>query len=115
MKNLGKYLYIIPIAIFGLMHFANAGQLVGFMPEWMPIKTVLVYITGLGLVAAPVALIIKQKVKLAMTLLGVELLSFAILIHVMLLIGGDQMALGQVLKDTALAGAAFYIAGNSKA
>jgi len=28
-------------------------------------------------------------------------------------IGGDQMAMGQVLKDTALAGAALYIAGNS--
>ena len=113
MKNTGKYLYIIPIAIFGLMHFANAGQLAQMMPEWMPLKTVLVYLTGVALIAAAVALIINKKAKLAMTLLAVELLSFVILIHLSKVIGGDQMAMGQVLKDTALAGAALYIASNS--
>lgn len=113
MKNTGKYLYIIPIAIFGLMHFANAGQLTQIMPSWMPLKTVLVYLTGVALIAAPVALIINKKAKLAMTLLAVELLSFMIFIHLAKVIGGDQMAMGQVLKDTALAGAALYIASNS--
>jgi putative oxidoreductase len=112
MKNLGKFLYIIPLAVFGLMHFANASQLTGYMPSWMPIKTALVYITGLGLIAAAVALIINKKAKLAMTLLAVELLSFVVLIHLMHLIDGDQMAMGQILKDTALAGAAFYLAAN---
>lgn len=110
MKNFGKFLYIIPIMIFGLMHFANAGQMADYMPEWMPLKTILVYLTGLGLIAAPVALIIKKKAKLAMTLLGIELLSFAIFIHLMHLIGGDMMSMGQILKDTALAGSAFFIA-----
>ena len=114
MKNLGKFMYIIPIGIFGLMHFANAGQLAEIMPAWIPMKTVLVYVTGLGLIAAPIALIINKKAKLAMTLLGIELLSFMVLIHLMHVIGGDQMAIGQVLKDTALAGAAFYIASQAE-
>ena len=113
MKNTGKFLYIIPIAIFGLMHFANAGQLTQMIPEWVPLKTMLVYLTGISLIAAAVALIINKKAKLAMTLLAVELLSFMVLIHLMQVIGGDQMAMGNVLKDTALAGAAFYIAANS--
>jgi putative oxidoreductase len=113
MKNTGKYLYIIPIAIFGLMHFANAGQLAQMMPEWIPFKTVLVYLTGVALIAATVALIINKKAKLAMTLLAVELLSIMIFIHLTKVIGGDQMAMAQVLKDTALAGAALYIASNS--
>lgn len=114
MKNLGKFLYIVPIAVFGLFHFANAGQMADYMPGWMPIKTILVYITGLGLIAAAIALIINKKARLAMILLGIELLCFAIFIHVMHLVGGDQMAMGQVLKDTALAGSAFYIASNMK-
>ena len=114
MKNLGKYMYIIPIGIFGLMHFANAGQLSQMMPAWMPLKTVLVYITGIALIAAPIALIINKKAKLAMTLLGIELLSFMVFIHLMQVIGGDQMAMGQVFKDTALAGAAFYIASQAE-
>ena len=99
--------------IFGLMHFANAGQLAQMLPEWMPLKSILVYITGIGLIAAAVALIIYKKAKLAMTLLAVELLSFVLLIHVMHVVKGDQMAVGQVLKDTALAGAAFYIGSQS--
>ena len=106
-------MYIIPIGIFGLMHMADAGTLSQMMPEWMPMKTVLVYITGLGLIAAPIALIINKKAKLAMTLLAVELLSIMIFIHLLNVIGGDQMSMGQVLKDTALAGAALYIASQA--
>ena len=114
MKKTGKYIYIIPIAIFGLMHFANAGQLSQMMPEWIPLKTILVYLTGIGLVAATIALVINKKTKLAMTLLAVEILSIMVFIHLTKVIGGDQMAMGQVLKDTAIAGAALYIAGDSK-
>jgi len=114
MKNLGKFMYVIPIGIFGLMHMANAGDLSQMMPEWMPMKTVLVYITGLGLIAAPIALIINKKAKLAMTILAVEILSFMIFIHLLNVIGGDEMSMAQVLKDTALAGAALYIASQSE-
>ena len=110
MKNLGKYLYIIPIAVFGLMHMTSASQMTGMVPDWMPMKLVIVYITGLALIAVAVALIINKKAKLAMTLLGVMLLLFVVLIHLMAVIGGDQMAMAMVLKDTALAGAAFFIA-----
>ena len=106
-------MYIIPIGIFGLMHMASAGQLAQIMPAWMPMKTVLVYLTGLGLIAAPIALVINKKAKLAMTLLAVEILSFMILIHLVNVIGGDQMSMAQVLKDTSLAGAALYIASQS--
>ena len=110
MKNLGKYLYIIPIGIFGLMHMSSASQMTGMVPAWMPMKLVIVYLVGLCLIAATIALVINKKAKLAMTLLGVMLLLFVVLIHLMSLIGGDQMAMGMVLKDTAMAGAAFYIA-----
>lgn len=114
MKNLGKFLFIIPMVVFGLMHFANANQMVGYLPEWMPLKPVWVYLSGLGLIAAPIALIIKNNAKLAMNLLGVELLLFAVFIHLLNMLGGDMMSMGQLLKDIALAGGAFYIASTVK-
>ena len=111
MKTAGKFIYIIPLALFGLMHFANAQQMASMVPSWLPGATFWVYFTGLGLIAAAVALIINKKVTLAMTLLGVELLSFALLIHLPAIIGGDQMAVASLLKDVSLAGAALFIAG----
>ena len=109
MKNLGKYLYIAPIAIFGLMHFAAGEQMSGLVPSWLPFSIFWVYFTGLSLVAAAVALIINKKAKLAMTLLGIELILFVILIHIPTVIGGDQMAMPMILKDLSMAGGAFYI------
>ena len=114
MKKLGKYLYIAPIAIFGLMHLAMGSKMNMIVPSWLPFPTVWVYLTGLSLIAAAVALIINKKAKLAMTLLGVELLVFVVLIHVMALAGGDQNAMAMVLKDASMAGAAFYIASGLK-
>lgn len=111
MKTIGKFIYIIPIALFGIMHFLNAKQMAGVVPSWLPAPTFWVYLSGAGLVAAAIALIINKHAVLAMTLLGAELLAFALLIHLPAVMGGDQMAMGQILKDVSLAGAAFYIAG----
>jgi len=110
MKNLGKYLFIIPMGIFGLMHMAMGDQMTGMVPSWLPVPIAFVYLTGLGLIGATVALIINKKAKLAMTLLGVMLLIFVFTIHLVSLIGGDQMAMPMLLKDSSIAGAAFYIA-----
>lgn len=114
MKNLGKFMYVIPIGIFGLMHMANANQMTGMVPSWMPLKLIIVYVTGLTLIAATVALIINKKVKLAMTLLAIELLLFVVLIHVVAVVGGNEMQMAMVLKDTSMAGAAFYIASQAE-
>ena len=48
---------------------------------------------------------------LATRLLGLMLLIFAVSIHLMAVIGGDQAAMSMFLKDTALAGGAFVLSG----
>ena len=53
--NLGKYLYAIPMAIFGVMHFMNADAMAGMAPFG---GAIMIYITGLALVAAAVSIII---------------------------------------------------------
>lgn len=53
--------------------------------------------------------IAREHAVLVTQLLGVMLLIFAVSVHLMAVLGGDQAAMSMVLKDTALAGAAFIL------
>ncbi len=107
--SLGKYLYAIPFAIFGLFHFMNAGAMAGMAFG----SSILVYITGIALIAAAVSMLIGKYDKLAATLLGFMLLLFVFLVHFKGAMAGDQAATGNVLKDLMLAGAAWIYAKNA--
>jgi uncharacterized membrane protein YphA (DoxX/SURF4 family) len=109
--NLGKYLFAIPFLVFGIFHFMNAEA----MAPMAFGSTILVYITGLALVLAAVSVFIGKMDKLAMVLLGVFLILTALIVHLGALNAGDQNAMSQILKDVALAGAAWmYASGMAK-
>lgn len=110
--TVAKYLFALPFAVFGLMHFINAQAMAGMVP--IPGGVFFVYLTGLALILATVSIIIGKKTKLATLLLGIMLLVFALSIHLVSVIGGDMTSLGQFLKDTSLAGAAFFYSGQAK-
>jgi len=107
---IGKYLFALPFAVFGLMHFMAANDMAGLVPSAIPGGVIWVYFTGACLVAAAVAIMLGKMAQLAATLLGVLLLVFVLSIHLPAVMGGDQMAMTTILKDLALAGAAFYYA-----
>lgn len=111
-KTLGRILYALPFGIFGLFHFMNASQMQGMVP--FPPQIVWVYVTGAALLAACISIVINKKAKLASLLLGIMLLIFVLAIHLPNALGGDHAAVANLLKDAALAGAAFVIAGISK-
>lgn len=111
LPTVGKFLYAIPMAVFGAMHFMLAQMMAGMVPSFVPGGIVWVYITGIALIAAALAIMIDKHAVLAARLLGLMLLSFALTIHLPALMGGDQAAMAMVLKDTALAGAAFVLSG----
>lgn len=104
--GLGKYLFAIPFAVFGVFHFMNANMMSG-MAFGSPI---LVYISGAGLIAASVSILIGKYDKLAAVLLAVLLLIFVFAIHLKSASAGDYSGL---LKDLALAGAAMMYASTS--
>ena len=105
---IARILFAVPMAMFGLFHFMNAEA----MAEMAPFGgTIMVYITGVALLAAGVSIIIKKKAALATLLLGVFLILTATLVHVKSLMGGDEMAMSSILKDVALAGASFFMSG----
>lgn len=108
--GLGKYLFALPFAIFGLFHFMGAEGMAGMVP--LPGGIIWVYLTGVGLIAAAVSIIIGKMDKLATFLLGVMMLAFVFLVHMKGAMAGDQMAMPGLLKDLALAGAAWLYAGH---
>ncbi len=104
--NLGKYLFALPFAVFGILHFMNAEGMASFTPGGEPV----VYFTGLALIAATVSFLIGKYDKLAAVLLALFLLLTALVVHLQAFLGGNEMELAQVLKDLALCGAALLYA-----
>lgn len=112
--SLGRWFFALPFSLFGLMHFMNAEKMAEFsVPAYMPGKVLWVYITGAGLIAAAVSMLIGKLDKLATTLLAIFLLLMVFMLHVPNAMNGDanaQMAMTSVLKDISLAGGAMMYA-----
>ncbi|MCH8069472.1 MAG: DoxX family protein [Candidatus Marinimicrobia bacterium] len=111
LKTIGRIIYAIPFGIFGLMHMMMAGNMSGMVPAWVPGGIIWVYITGLALIAASVSIVTKKQIYLACLLLAGLLGVFVLTIHLPMLLSGDQMAMGGLLKDTISLGGALLIAG----
>lgn len=111
--TVARILFAIPMLIFGLMHFMNAGMMAGMVP--IPGGVFWVYLTGLGLVAAAISIFTQKFTKIACLLLALMLMVFVLTIHLPGVMSGDpskmQMAMPNMLKDMALAGAALLLAG----
>jgi len=114
--TVARILYAVPFAVFGLMHFVNGPEMIGIVPAWLPGKTLMVYLTGLALFAAAVAILSGKLAKLASLLLALLLFSFVLFVHLPGIFSPETMqtAVLALLKDLALAGAALLISGTSK-
>jgi len=113
-NTIARVLYALPLGIFGLLHFMNAQGMTMMVPSFIPGGVLWVYITGIALLAAAVAIIANRRFgRLASLLLGVMLLIFALTIHLPGVMNPDTMmsSMPNLLKDTALAGGAFAFAG----
>ena len=106
-SKIGKYLYAIPMVIFGLFHFLNASAMAGMVP--IPGGIFWVYLTGLSLILAGVSIIIQKLDEWSSFLLAVLLLVFVVTIHLPGIVAVGEMAqmyMTNLLKDLALAGGA---------
>ncbi len=106
--GLGKYLYALPMAIFGIMHFLAADQMAAMAPG----GKFMVYFTGLALILAGVSIIIGKMDKLASVLLALMLLLF-IIPHAQNM-ANDEGEMINILKNVALAGGALLYAAQAK-
>ena len=109
----------IVLICFGLYHFISPQTLVNFVPAFLPGGTIWIYITGAAFILAGLAFILHKQVRLAGYLLALLLVIFVVTIHLPnYLNSGDpglrQIAFVNVLKDTALAAFALYLASNAR-
>jgi putative oxidoreductase len=110
LTNAGRIVYALIMLVFGSFHLMNGPKMVGMVPGFIPGGVIIVYLTGVALILAGVAIIIKKKMGLAAMLLGIFLLLTALTVH----LPGGEASMPMLLKDLALAGAAFYISGNAE-
>jgi uncharacterized membrane protein len=109
----------IVLIAFGLYHFTSPDSLVTFVPGFLPGGNIWIYITGTAFILAGIAFILHKKVRLAGYLLALLLIIFVLTIHLpnYLNSGGAEMrqaAFVNLLKDTAIAAFALYLASNAR-
>ncbi len=105
-------MYAGPMAMFGIFHFMGAESMTGMVPDFIPAPIVFVYLTGVALILAAVAIVLGKKARLATQLLGLMLALFAVLIHLPGFVNQDPVGSSMFLKDIALAGAAWYMSAH---
>jgi uncharacterized membrane protein len=112
--NLGRFLFAIPMIIFGVFHFVNTRSLQNVVPSFIPGQTFWVYLTGASLIAAGISIILQKQVQLISNLLATMLLVFAFFVHLPIALEGDQLSASSFLKDISLAGGAFILGHHFK-
>ena len=117
-SKIAIYLLAVVLIIFGIYHLKNPYDMVVFVPEFLPGGILWVYLTGVAFILVGVSFLTNRYVKIAGYILAVLLLVFVLTIHVPNAINaGDatyrQIALINVLKDTALMGFALHIAASA--
>jgi len=106
-KNMGKWLFILPFAAFGFLHFGPLEFSLPYVPSYLPFPALWVYFTGMCLMSFTLSAIIKKLDGLAAFSLGIMLLFFVLIVHMPEAIDGDFLQVIASLRDTAMAGAAF--------
>jgi uncharacterized membrane protein len=106
-----EIIFALVMGYFGVMHFMNADKMSGGVPDYFPGDGKMwIYITGAGLIAAALSILINKFKLLGCYLLAAMLLIFVFTLHLQPAMDGNP---GNLLKDTALAMAAIII-GNGR-
>ena len=109
----------IILAVFGVYHLMYPGNMITFIPSFLPGGIIWVYITGISLILAAIAFLTHKKVKLAGYLLALLLIIIVLTFHLPnYLNAGDPdlktTSFIDILQNLAMAAFAIYIASNAK-
>ena len=124
LTTIGRIIFAIPFAIFGINHFINSEPLAGLYNTLISFVPFTNFLVGVALLAAAVSIILNKYVKISCLLLAGLLLVFILSIHVPQLFFnyspevlkndfGKMLIMTNLLKDFALMGASLIIAGLS--
>lgn len=116
MKNittLGRVLFAIPFALFGINHFLMTDYYLGMLTSFIPLGAYTIILTGIMLITASISIITKKFVKFSTIVLAILLFIFIVTIHIPHLIDGSDRTITIIalLKDISLMGGSLMIAG----
>ncbi len=113
--SLGRILYAIPFAIFGINHIFMVDWYAGTFSSFIPLGPFTIIFTGIVLIAASISIITRYYVKIMAYVLAVLLAIIILSIHIPHLLDpihdDNMMVLITMLKDVSLLGGSLMIAG----
>ena len=113
MTTIGRILFAVPFAIFGINHFFMTDYYVGILTSFIPLGAYTIILTGIMLIAAGISILFKKLVKISTILLAILLFIFIVTIHIPHLISDADKTISLIalLKDISLMGGSLMIAG----
>lgn len=115
---IGRISFGVTFLAFGALHLLYAPNMIGAVPPFIPGGVIWVYVTGVCMIAAGIAIVTKIQIYMASILLAILLLIYIVTVHLPGMGSSDvsvmQDATAGLLKALGLMGGALYIAGHHK-
>ncbi len=117
-SRIAIYILAVVLFVFGIFHFMYPRDLLVYVPDFLPLGIKWAYIVGGAFILVALSYLTNQYVKFSSYLLFVLLVIFILTIHLPNYNNaGDkemrQLALINILKDTAIAAFALHIAAGA--
>lgn len=117
-SRIAIYILAVVLLAFGIFHFMYPRDLLVYVPDFLPLGIKWAYIVGGAFILVGLSYLTNQYVKISSYLLFVLLVIFILTIHLPnYQNAGDkdmrQLALINILKDTAIAAFALHIAASA--
>src|SRR5215208_6414415 len=118
-SRIAIFILAIVMVIFGIQYFLHPYDFLIKVPAFLPGGMVWVYIVGIAFILAAISFMTNKMVRLAAYLLALLLFSFVLFIHLPNYLDTadpeyERLSLSNLLKDSALAAFALYIASNAR-
>jgi uncharacterized membrane protein len=118
-SRIAIFILAIVMIVFGVQHFLHPYDLLVKVPSFLPGGIVWVYVVGASFILAAFSFMTNMYVKTAAYLLAALLFIFVLTIHLPNYLNTadaeyERMSLNNLLKDSALAAFALYIASNAR-
>lgn len=114
MIPLGRLFFSIPMLCFGIMHFLYTDHVATLMPVWFPDPIFWTYLSGVALISAGLAIVLKIRLGIISMLLCIMIFLWFVLLHVPRALADPFISRGNELSSAfdalAFSGTALVIA-----
>jgi hypothetical protein len=113
---LGRFLFALPLLVFGIQHFMYARYVATLVPSWIPGHLFWAYFVGAAFVATTLSIATQIKARLSAIWLGIMFLLWVLVLHLPRVAAaphnGDEWT--SAFVALAMGGGAFLVAGTLK-